>query len=606
MKKFFLILFIPFLIFPNNLEEEIQKHLKYLSSKKLEGRMTGSEGAKKASLYIENNLKKINIETITQKFPFVSGVLLGKNNFVSLKYKEKEMFLKLNKDYKPLSYSSSGEIEGTVVFAGYGISAKEIEYDDYEGIDVEGKIVLIFRYNPSGKNAEDAFSYYDRIYDKIITARERGAKAVIIFTGAQTEKEEKIKPFKKEAGTDLGILTIQISQKKAKEIFKLAGYDIEKIEKEIIEKKKPNSFEIQKLSLKIKIELKKEKKECQNIIGFIKPGKWNGKYILLGAHYDHIGLGGETSRWEKKFGKIHPGADDNASGTSLLIELSKALSKEKEKLNYALIFAFFSGEELGIIGSSYFTKNPPVNLSNIALMLNFDMVGRMKNNKLILLGVDTSPKIEPILDKISLNYNFEIIKNMGGFSQGDNTAFYKENIPVLGFFTDIHPDYHLPTDTYDKINYSGIKEILNFAKDIILEFQKIANIDFTPSKAIPKEGGKSAMKVYVGTIPAFGEEIEGYKISGVQPGSPAEKGGLKKDDIIIKINGKEIKNIYDYMSAFKDKKGGDEVVFEILRGEEILSKKIILESSKSKEKWLNQTSHFFEFKIMKSIKDKWL
>lgn len=585
MKKYFFILFFTSLLFALGEEYELKKAVKYFSSKELKGRMTGSEGAKKAAVFIENNLKNLGLETQVQRFPFVSGNLLGKNNYFSIKFKEKEIILRLNKEFKPLPYSSSGSFEGGVVFAGYGISAPELEYDDYEGIDVRDKIVFILRYNPYGKDPESPFSYYDRISDKIITAREKGAKAVVFFTGPLTEKEGKIEPFKKDAmGADLGIPAIQVSQKRAEEIFRAAGFNLREIEKNLMETRKPQPLELKEIKIKIQTELIQEKRQCQNIIGILKPSSWNGKYILLGAHYDHIGMGGETSRWEKKVGKIHPGADDNASGTALLLEIAKLLSKERESLKYGIIFAFFSGEELGIIGSSYFVKNPVINLKDISIMLNFDMVGRMRDKKLILLGTDTSPQIDPVIDEISKNYDFKIIKNLGGFSQGDNTAFYKEDIPVLGFFTDVHPDYHMPSDTYEKINYKDMLEILNFSRDIILKFQEIENIEFTPSKAVPKEGGKSAMKVYVGTIPEFGEEVEGYKIAGVQPGSPAEKGGLQKGDIIIKVNDFEIKNIYDYMSAFKGKKAGEKVEFEILRNGEVLKKTITLEGSKSREK----------------------
>lgn len=584
MKRFLFLLFFSSFLFSQSFEENIKENIKYLSSRKLEGRMTGSEGAKMASVFIENALKELKIETQIQKFPFVSGNLLGKNNGFLIKIKEKEINLKLNKEFKPLPYSTSGSFEGSSVFAGYGISAPELEYDDYEGIDVRDKVVFVLRYNPYGKDPESPFSYYDRLSDKIITAREKGAKAIIFFTGTLTEKERKLQPFKKEAlGADLGIIALQVSQKRAEEIFGNLGINIEEIEKEIMEKKKPKSFEIKDLFLKINTELIQEKKECQNVIGILKPENWNGKYILLGAHYDHIGMGGETSRWEKKYGKVHPGADDNGSGTALLLEMARVFSMEKN-LKYGLIFAFFSGEELGIIGSSYFVKNPPFNLKEISIMLNFDMVGRMKDRKLILLGTDTSPQIDSVIDETLKNYDFNIIKNLGGFSQGDNTAFYKEDIPVLGFFTDVHPDYHMPTDTYERINYAGMAQILNFAREIILKLQEIENIEFTPSKAVPKEGGKSAMKVYVGTIPEFGEEVEGYKIAGVQPSSPAEKGGLQKGDIIIKVGEKEIKNIYDYMSAFKGKRAGERVEFEILRNGEILKKIIVLEGSKNREK----------------------
>ncbi|MEJ5165700.1 MAG: M20/M25/M40 family metallo-hydrolase [Thermoanaerobaculia bacterium] len=585
MRKFILFLLFSVFLFSQSEEENLKKSIKYLSSKDLKGRMTGSEGAKKAAVFIENYLKNLSIETQSQKFPFISGNLLGKNNHFSIKFEGKEINLKLNKDFKPLPYSTSGFYEGDAIFAGYGINAPELEYDDYGGIDVKDKIVFVLRYNPYGKDPESPFSYYDRLSDKIITAREKGAKGIVFLTGPITEKEKKLELFKKDAtGADLGIIALQISQKKGEEIFKMAGFNLKEVEKNLMETKKPKPLEMKEIKFKIQTELIQEKKECQNIIGVLKPSNWNGKFILLGAHYDHIGMGGETSRWEKKYGKVHPGADDNASGTALLLEMAGIFSKERENLKYRIVFAFFSGEELGLIGSSYFVKNPSINLKDISIMLNFDMVGRMRDKKLILLGTDTSPQIDSVIDEISKNYDFKIIKNLGGFSQGDNTAFYKEDIPVLGFFTDVHPDYHMPTDTYERINYNGMVQILNFAKEVTLKFQEIERIEFTPSKAVPKEGGKSAMKVYVGTIPEFGEDVEGYKIAGVQPSSPAERGGLQKGDIIIRVDGKEIKNIYDYMSAFKGKKVGERVEFEILRNGEILKKTITLESSKSREK----------------------
>ncbi len=583
MKKLLFFFLIPIFLFSQNTLDNLKYHIKYLTSEKFSGRMTGSGGAKEAAQYISKNLGE-DFHSF-QVFSFLSGNKLGKNNSLKITYEDKTISFKINKDYVPLVYSSSTKIEGEGVFLGYGISAKEENYDDYENIEVEGKIVLVLRFNPYGKDPETPLSYYDRIPDKIITARDKGAKGFIIFTGIG-EEEESLSFKESVGGTDLGIPALQISQEKAREIFEMVGQNLKEIEEKIIKEKKPNSLSLPNLSISMETELIPEKKVCQNVIGILKPKdeNFNGKYILLGAHYDHIGLGGETSRWEKKRGKIHPGADDNASGVSLLMELYRSLKEEKEELRYGLIFAFFSGEELGIIGSTYFVKNPVVPLKDISLMLNFDMVGRMRDKKLILIGLDTSPQVEREIDVLSKNYDLKIIKSYGGFSQGDNSAFYKEEIPVLGFFTDVHPDYHMPSDTYEKINYLDMGEILKFAKEFLLNIQKMEKIEFTPSKAIPEKGGKSAMRVYVGTIPSFGEEVEGYKISGVQPGSPAEKGGLKKDDIIIKVNEREVKNIYDYMSAFKEKKAGDEVVIIFIRNGETKGTKIILAPSKEKEK----------------------
>ncbi len=293
---------------------------------------------------------------------------------------------------------------------------------------------------------------------------------------------------------------------------------------------------------------------CKNVVGYLNNNAT--QTIVLGAHYDHLGMGYDHNSLDPNpEGKIHNGADDNASGTAGVLELVRVFSKQKTKLKCNVIFCLFSGEELGLAGSKKFVEMNHFDSSNIRFMINFDMIGRLNDSSktLLVMGYGTSPewsKVVPACNqKLALKYD------SAGIGPSDYASFYLENIPVLGFFTGQHSDYHKPSDDIDKINFDGEKEILEFIARVVNETEKYTKINFL--KTANKESTKTKLKVSLGIMPDYIYEGKGLRIDGVSENKPASKAGLKKGDIIIKIGTMEINTIQDYMKALTNVKKGD-------------------------------------------------
>jgi len=283
-------------------------------------------------------------------------------------------------------------------------------------------------------------------------------------------------------------------------------------------------------------------------------------------------MGGRGSLAASKEPQIHNGADDNASGTSGVLELAEYFSSHKDQMKRSILFILFSGEELGLLGSKHFVDNPTVPLNQIVAMINMDMIGRLNENRLTVYGTGTSPKWKPLLNKVNADSIFKYNFIDGGFGPSDHSSFYSKNIPVLFFFTGTHQDYHKPSDDVDKINFLGMEKVLNLVSGVVTDLvTNPEKIEFTKVQGeAPQQGRRMNIRVYVGTIPDYSEQVEGFKIAGVNDGSPAEKAGLKAGDIIIKFGDKPVKNIYDYMYAMQGYKPGDEVEVIILRnGQEL-------------------------------------
>jgi len=292
----------------------------------------------------------------------------------------------------------------------------------------------------------------------------------------------------------------------------------------------------------------------------------------VGAHYDHLGRG-EARSLERagEEGQIHNGADDNASGTAVVLELARAFASERRRNpnpgKRGLIFAFWSGEEIGLIGSSHFAEHPPVELSNLVAYVNFDMVGRLSENKLNLQGVGSSSQWRKLIEKRNVAAGFNVALQDDPYLPTDVTAFYPKGVPVLHFFTGSHEDYHRPTDKADKINYEGMERIAKFAGTIISELLASAERpDYLKVAQSSAAGGvREQLRVYLGTIPDYTIEVEGVKLSGVRGGAPAEKAGLRGGDIIVEFGGQQIKNIYDYTYALDAVKIGKPVEVVVVR-----------------------------------------
>lgn len=566
--------------------EAILSHIRYLASDELEGRMSGTPGADKAAEYISLQFKKAGLKplgdshTYFQKFSFTKGIKLGGQNKLEFEIDHTKTELVLGQDFYPLSFSSRGQFSGEVVFAGYGISAPELEYDDYNAINVRDKIVLVLRYTPEGYDAESPFYNYAALRYKAMNAREKGAKAIIFVTPYSQDEEEDLTSIGLDSSySDSGIQSLIIRREKAEEILLSTGTNLKKLEQNLADKNN-SSFLISKTKAAIKTELVEEKGESSNVIGLLEGSDpiLKNEFIVIGAHYDHIGLGGIGSRSNNDYtrGSIHNGADDNASGVSGLIELSEFFSCRKGSLKKSLVFIAFSGEELGLIGASYYVNNPKVPLNETVAMINMDMIGRLDQDKLTVFGVGSSPHWEALLNEANTDFNFEISLNNSGFAPSDQSVFFAKKIPVLHFFTGVHADYHTPGDDWQKINPLGERRVLNLISELIIELNSTREkIAF--SNVIEPKKGSTKFNVYLGTIPDYSNQVEGVKLMGVKEGSPADKAGILGEDTIVQFNGMAIKNIYDYVYALGKSKAGIPTSLVVLRNYKPLSLIIVPE-----------------------------
>lgn len=554
---------------PEITADEIKAHLNFLASDALKGRFTGSPEERKAGDYIKAQLESYGVKPAFngkwfQEFPFIEKVDLTKNNTVSINSNGKKKTLKLKKDFTTLGFSGKAKVSGDLLFVGYGISASKLNYDDFEGIDVKGKIVVAVKNHPEHDSSRSEFERFTTLRNKASNAKDKGASALIIVNG-WLPKNDDILPEPRYDGAPgmKDFPVIQISRSVVDELLKNNGVSFADIQKQIDASKRPNSFVVKNTKVELSTEAVEVQKIARNVGGVLEGNDpvFKNEYIVIGGHYDHLGIDQmkESSMYKGTDKQIHNGADDNASGTTGILEVAEKIASIKNELKRSIIFLAFSGEELGILGSTYYTNNPSVDISKITAMLNMDMVGRLnEENNLTIIGSGTSSKWKELLNGKN-TYGFKLAMSDGGSGGSDHQAFSNKNIPVLFFFSGTHSDYHKPSDDIDKINFAGEEKILKFVFDIANEIQKAEKrLDYVKvQEAAQRPTGRS--RVTVGTVPEFGYSGNGYKLSGTTEGSPAAKAGMKAGDIIIKFGPKTVGNIYDFMYAVQDYKAGDKV-----------------------------------------------
>ncbi len=572
---------------PDVTAAELSKHVKYLASDALEGRKTGTKGGEAAAQYIASEFKAYGLKPLTpqgsyfQDFEFVAGIKLGDGNSLSFEVAGKPVPVALDKDFRPLGFSSSESFAGFVAFVGYGISDSAKKYDDYSGIDIKGKAVVLFRNAPPSDSAWDLGQYASLRY-KASKARELGARVLIVVTGPEdSDIDELMKLTYDNATGNAGLPTINITRKIADLILTAAGKSVKDLQKEINQTKVPRSVVLPGVFMRLKTDLKETRETARNIVGLLEGNDptLKDQMIILGAHYDHLGMGGEGSGSLKPDTvAIHHGADDNASGTAGLLELAQAFAGMKSTLKRSMLFISFAGEELGLLGSAYYVNHPLLPLDRAVAMINMDMIGRLNNRSLIVYGVGTSAGFEEMVKKHNRDSAFVLKVNKDGYGPSDHSSFYGKQIPVFHFFTDIHPDYHRPSDTYDKLNYAGEERIVRYIEGIAQELDQAADRPHYVAVEAPRQPGAGrSTRVYMGTIPDFGEQAQGMKISGVREGSPAAKAGMTGGDIIVKFGKVDIKNLYDFTYALGEYRPGDEVDVVIKRGTETKTVRVKLE-----------------------------
>ena len=559
--------------------KELQQHIKYLSSDSLKGRLTGSPGDSLAAEYIKSQLHSYGLTPLTgdglQRFKVTKRVVAGKANALSIN----GINYINGKDFIPSAFSSNAELKSEVIFAGYGfnISADSLKWNDYNGIDIKGKWVLILRGDPEPENNKSPFISYSADRDKALLAKDMGAAGVLMVSGVGFDSQDNFDPLSTE-GYSVDIPVLKIKREIADVILSNSKNTIAALEKKLNDTRKPFSF-LTKSVAHGKSEIVRELANTRNVV-MLLPGEdpeLKDQYIILGAHFDHLGMGGpgSGSRALDTVG-IHHGADDNASGVAMMLELAEKFAVTKGSHKRSIICLSFSGEEEGLLGSKHFVDNPVIDLSKVNAMINMDMVGRLnETNNLEIGGVGTASGLKELVYAYSDTSVIKLTLSPEGYGPSDHSSFYGKNIPVLFYFTGAHMDYHTPTDTWDKINFKGMIEISGLVFKVA---EELANEN---SRLLFKEAGPKVQTmqygrgkgVTLGIMPDFAGVVKnGLRADFVTPGKPAALGGMQKGDIITFINGKSVNNIQDYMFRLSQLKHGETISVEVLRND----KKVVL------------------------------
>lgn len=592
------------------------RHVEYLCLPKLGGRLTGTQGEKLATNYVALHFETLGLlpagdnDTYFQEFEFTAGVSAGPENTVTVG----DESLTLEKDWRPVGFTASGKVEPSeVVFAGYGMqvppSEGQEEYDSFVHLDVKDKWVVVFRYMPENLTPEQRqrFGNASRLRFKAVKARDLGARGLIVVSGPTSGVKEQLVPMTFDGSQGSSIPVISVTDEVAAEWLKASNKDLNALQQKLDSGDLVMGFPLKGLKIGANIDVRQEKRKGRNVLGRLQLNEEQaGQIVVVGAHIDHLGTGpnGNSLARDDEQSGIHFGADDNASGVSAMMQIAEAMAKAKEegKLNGSrdVVFAAWSGEELGLLGSSHYVKSLETAFSKhaaaaggeeekpvadgekkddeltgpntgglnlyIAACLNMDMVGRLQE-KLVLQGTGSSTEWQKLVEQANVPMGLSLSLQDDSNIPTDASVFFRHGVPILSAFTGNHGEYHTPRDTPEKLNYEGISKV---ARLMSLVCRQLVSAERGPKYVVqeaPKNSErKAALRAYLGTVPDYAEsDVKGVLLSGVAKNGPADKAGIKGGDVIVKLAGKKIENIYDYTYAIEALKAGQEVEITVSR-----------------------------------------
>lgn len=616
------------------------RHVEFLCRPQLGGRLTGTKGEQLATNYVALNFETMGLlpagddDTYFQEFEFTSGVSAGPDNVLSIEssagnQSTSVMPLKLDEAWRPLAFSSSTNVESSeVIFAGYGIRAPAAdgieEYDSYVHLDVKDKWVMAFRFMPENLTPEQRqhFIRFSSLRFKAMQARDLGARGLIVVSGPTSGVKEQLVPLQFDGSlSGSGLPVISVTDSVAADWFTARGKDLTSVQQKIDSGEPAMGFPLDGLKISASIDIKQEKKTGRNVLGRLQVNESQaGQIVVVGAHIDHLGTGlnGNSLARGDEQSQIHFGADDNASGVSAMLQIAEAMSLAKDagrlQGSRDVVFAAWSGEELGLLGSSHYVKNLETLFSQhaadaggdaadaesdaesttpekkvdiagpntgglnlyISACLNMDMVGRLQE-KLVLQGIGSSASWQKIIEQANVPLGLPLTLQDDSYLPTDASVFFLHGVPILSAFTGNHSEYHTPRDTPEKLNYEGIAKVASLMSLVCRQLVAAEQPPVYVAQERPKDGERRAMlRAWLGTVPDYAQsDVKGVMLSGVAKGGPAEVAGVKGGDVIVKLAGKAIENIYDYTYAIEALKSGQETEITVRRADKDITLKVV-------------------------------
>jgi hypothetical protein len=589
----------------NASEARMRRDIDYLASDECEGRGVTTKGINLAADYIAHEFKKAGLKpagadnTYFQPFTMTGTARLENPNRLTLRGPlGQQIELKLGEHYQPMALGGSGQVTAPVVFAGFGAVAPGIGYDDYKDVDVAGKVVVILRKTPRADNTQAPFdgeqsAHHAGLETKLVQAHLQKAAALVLVNDLDTARNEDrlidFRDFRYASGKGAQLPAVHARRDVIDPILRASlGAGLRELEQDISRDLKPRSRALEGWTAAVEVTVVRPKIPVKNVIGVLEgTGPLAKETVVLGAHYDHLGFGGRGSL-ARNLNKpaIHHGADDNASGTTGLLELARRFGQKSTREGRRLVFIAFSGEEDGLLGSAHYCNNPVFPLTDTVTMVNLDMVGRLRpvkdgdamKDKLIVYGTGTSKTFDELIDGLNRKYDFKLQKVPGGSGPSDHASFYAKQIPVFFFFTDNHPDYHRPSDTAEKINLVGLRRITDLVEELT---DHLATVPERPHYVRVASSGSSPGRMRgprLGIQPSYGDDKEGVLLDAVVEGGAAAKAGLKGGDRIVEIAGKPVQNLESYMVLIAASyKKGEPLELGIQREGKKLNVKVMLD-----------------------------
>ena len=568
------------------LRSRVRDHVEYLASDQLEGREAGSPGERLAGEYLAAELTRLGARPLPGRadmfmpFEFTAGSRDGGSRVTITTGAGSTSFANRT-EVQALSFSDDAEVNGPVVFAGYGLvvpDSQNFGYDSYATLDVKDKIVVVLRYFPedADQQARAILARYSDLRYKAMAARQHGARALLVVTGPRSPNAGEIVPMTFDTAlAGSGIAAASLSGAVASRLFERAQPLVD-VQKEL-DSGNPHvaGFDLPGVTITVRTAVIRERHTGRNVLAYLPASapmpSGDKPWVVVGAHYDHLGHGGRGNSLASKeeLSAIHHGADDNASGSAAVLAVAQALAESPQPRRRHILLALWSAEEIGLVGSSAFISAPPVPIGSMAAYFNFDMVGRMQNNRLVVQATGTSPIWARLLERANVAAGFDLVTQIDPYQPTDVANFNQAGVASLAFFTGSHADYHKPSDTADKINYDDLERIVGLAASVI---RAVADADpappFTKVDQPASRGSIAGVRVTTGTIPDYATEVKGLLLAGVTGGGPADRAGLTKGDVVIEIAGQTITNIYDYTYALELLRAEQPVTIVYLRNGE--------------------------------------